>query len=230
VAELRSFIIGVTIAAVVLGIAAVAFGAFDGGDGGSPSVTVLGTATPARTAVASPTRSGTSPAGTTGTPALTQAPVNTVAPTATRTQVPIATATATRVAQPTTPPATPTPAGTSVALYKQRLSDLSAQTNYALGQANSPNPDDAGWKQNSIAAAQNIQALASAINSAPPPSCAAGVHSTVSSGATQASSGAGLLISGAYSGDSTQISQAAGTLGSALQAIYAGISGVNSSC
>ncbi|HEX5140032.1 MAG TPA: hypothetical protein VFX19_03745, partial [Dehalococcoidia bacterium] len=77
-AELRSFIIGVTIAAVVLGIAAVAFGAFDGDNGGSPSVTVLGTATPARTAVASPTRSGTSPAGTTGTPALTQAPANTV--------------------------------------------------------------------------------------------------------------------------------------------------------
>ena len=233
-AELRSFIIGVTIAAVVLGIAYVAFG-MGGDDNDSPTIRQLTTPTAAANRTTTPTNTRppnatTGPTGATGA-ALTQPPAATqaTAPTATRTAVPIATATTAPVAtQP--PAATATPAGTSPALYGQRLTNLQAQVQYAQSQANAPNPADAGWKQNSITAAQNIQALAASLTGAPAPACASSIHGTVTSGANTASAGATSLINGANSGDTGAISSAAGQFATALQSINAGITGVNNSC
>jgi hypothetical protein len=222
VAELRSFIIGVTIAAAVLAVAYVAFG-MGGDDGGSPTIRQL--TTPPVTTNRTTTPTNTRPPGTTTTPSGTTQPTQAVAatqpaanPTATRTAVPIATATTAPAAtQP--PAATATPAGTNATAYKTTLNSLIAQVDYARGVSASPHPTDANWKQNATLAAQNIQALASSLTSAPPPSCAASVHGSVTSGANTAKSAAGALISAANAGDAGAASATSGQFSSALQSL-----------
>jgi hypothetical protein len=214
VAEIRSFIVGVVVAGVLLGIVAVALGAFSSEGEESPTARLLGTppasptvrATqrPATTALptvaatrpVSPTAAATSPA-TSPTVQATAAPTNTTAP------------------QPTANPATAYTSAASV-----YVTDLGAQIDYVAGQG-SANPDG------SKASAAIIKEKAAAIVALNPPACLSNADATLTQGANAASAAADQLIAALGASNQAAVSTAISNLNSAKATLGQGASAVS---
>jgi hypothetical protein len=176
VAELRSFVIGVIVAGALLGIVALALGAFSGDDSEPVAARLL-----------------SSPVAT-NTPRVTPGPDTTALPTLAPTTQPSPTATEGPAAQPTEAPTdTPEPEPTAdpvdvyVAQVSPYVSDLLAQIDYVIGQG-SANPT--GSKQS----AGIIKDRAAGLQALSPPACLASAHGTLSTGAGNAAVAADQLI------------------------------------
>lgn len=173
-AELRSFLIGVVVAGVLLGIVALALGAFSGEGEEAPTARLLGSPAPSVT------------------PRATEGP-DIVVPTVAPTEVPLPTQTP--VPESPTPQPTPTPepqpTADPVSLYlavaQPAVADLDAQMGYVIGQG-SQNPGG------SIQSAQIIKDKAAQLQSASPPACLASAHDTLVQAAVAASAAADQLI------------------------------------
>lgn len=189
-AELRSFLIGVVVAGVLLGIVALALGAFSSNDSEPVAARLLGT--PAATATAR----------------ATPGPETTALPTLEATTQPSPTATEESDAEPTAEPTnTPAPEPTIdpisayVGIASPYVQDLLAQIDYLVGQG-SANPtgstQSAGIVKDRAAQLQNLS----------PPACLSSAHGTLSQGAANASAAADQLIA-ALSASSDALVQAA---------------------
>jgi hypothetical protein len=180
VSEIRSFIIGVVVAGVLLGIVAIALGAF-GGDDEDPATARLLT-----TPVATATSQSVPDIGTTALPTLaaTTQPSPTAEPTEETAPEPTEAPTNTPEPEPTADPVS-----IYVALVSPYVNDLLAQIDYLVGQG-SANPSG------STQSAQIVQSLAGSLQSLSPPACLSSAHGTLSTGAGNASAAAGQLIAG----------------------------------
>jgi hypothetical protein len=214
VAEIRSFIVGVVVAGVLLGIVAVALGAFSSEGEESPTARLLGTppasptvrATqrPATTALptvaatrpVSPTAAATSPA-TSPTAQATAAPTNTTAP------------------QPTANPATAYANAVAVA-----VPDLGAQIDY-IASTGSSNPSG------STQAANTVKSLAARILGLSAPACLSTAHATLTQGANSASSAADQVIAALGASNQAALSTAISNLNSAKATLGQGASAVS---
>ncbi len=192
-AELRSFFIGVVVAGVLLGLIAIALGAYSGDSSepvaarllGSPIATSTPRATPLPETTALPTLAATTQPSPTLDDAATTEP--TEAPEeATNTPEPLP---------------TPDPVAVYVATIQPIASDLAANIAYVIGQG-SANPTG------STQAANTIKNLASRMAAALPPACLASAHGTLTQGANQAAAAADELI-GALSASNAGLVQAA---------------------
>ena len=211
-AELRSFLIGVIVAGVLLGAVAVALGAF-GGDDSNPTTARL---------ISSPVA--------TSTAQTSPGPDTTALPTLAATTQPSPTAGATEgpTAEPTeeatnTPEPEPTADAVSVyvGLASVYVSDLLAQIDYVVGQG-SANPTG------STQSAGIIKEKASQMQSLSPPACLSSAHGTLSSGAGSASAGADQLIAALDSGNDSLVQAALSSLSSARATIAQGAAEVSS--
>ncbi len=206
--ELRSFLIGVVVGGVLLGIVAIALGAFSGDDYdpvvarllGSPVATATPRVTPALHTTALPTLAPTtqpSPTQTDGTaPEPTKEPTSTPEP------------------QPTVDPI-----DLYLAIIQPIIGDLDANVAFLIGQGSS-NP--AG----STLAANTIKDLAARMASASPPACLSTAHGTLIQGSNQAVAAADQLLAAlsASSGGLVQVALTAmatarSTLGSGTAAV-----------
>jgi hypothetical protein len=214
VAEIRSFVVGVVVAGVLLGIVAVALGAFSSEGEESPTARLLGTppasptvrATqrPATTALptvaatrpVSPTAAATSPA-TSPTAQATAAPTNTTAP------------------QPTANPATAYANAVSIA-----IPDLGGQIDY-IAAAGSSNPSG------STQAANTVKSLAARILGLSAPACLSTAHATLTQGANAATAAADQVIAALGASNQAALSTAISNLNSAKATLGQGASAVS---
>jgi hypothetical protein len=210
VAELRSFLIGVVVAGVLLGIVALALGAFSGGDSdpvaarllGSPVATATSAVTPGPETTALPTLAPTtqpSPTPTEGPPPEpTEAPTNTPAP------------------EPTVDPIS-----AYVGLVSPYVSDLLAQIDYMIGQG-SANPTG------STQSAGIVKERATQLQNLSPPACLSSAHGTLSTGAGNASAAADQLIAALSSSNDALVQTALSAMSSARGTLSQGASEVSS--
>jgi hypothetical protein len=234
VAELRSFIIGVTIAGIVLLVAGLAFGLFGDDSSGSPSVRLLGTPPATRTPPPAATRdpSQITPVATVETPVVVPGGETTVAGTVPAGETPggIATATATLEVAPTEAP-TATPEVNTVQVYIDEANaytpGLVAQLDYLIGRTGSPDVGNEGWRNDVLVSAQDIQTRASVLAGIAAPGCVAGAHGTLVAAANQASSAAGAAASAASAQDAGAASAASGSLGDARSAVNSAVGEVS---
>jgi len=210
VAELRSFLIGVVVAGVLLGIVAVALGAFSDEDSDPISARLLG-----------------SPVAT-STPRVTPGPDTTALPTLAPTTQPSPTPTEGPEAEPTEEPtATPEPEPTAdpisvyVGLVSPYVSDLIAQIDYVVGQ-DSANP--AGSTQS----AGIIKERAAQLQNLSPPACLSSAHGTLSTGAGNAAAAADQLIAALAASNEGLVDAALSALSSARGTLGQGASEVSS--
>jgi hypothetical protein len=234
VAELRSFLVGVVIAGVVLLLAGIAFGLFGGDSNGSPSVRLLGTPPATRTPAPPATRNPSeftpvvpvdtvAPAGG-GTPAAGQTPAGGETPN------PIQTATATLEVAPTAA-ATTAPAVNEVQVYvdtaNQYTPALVAQLTYLAGNASAPNLASTDWVNFTLESAQSVQTLASAVAGISAPACLSSPHSALVAAANQASGAAGQVIAAVTATDANGVSASAGAVTSARDAVDSAVSTIS---
>ena len=226
-AELRSFVLGVVLAGVVLGFAAVVFGAFGEGSSKTPSVVLLTTPTPAETTPASAT--GVSAANTPVAPQNTQppAPSPTSPPPATPTPAPTNTAPPQPTVAPTATPSV-SPSQVYVVGAAPVVNGLVSQVSYLIERANAPALEDSTWQQFTNQAAQNVQTLAAQANSLSAPACLASAHATLVQGANAANAAANQLLAAAAAGNETQVTQAGGALSAANATIGQASSAIQS--
>jgi len=210
VAELRSFVIGVVVAGVLLGLVAVALGAFSGDDSDPVAARLLGTPP------ASPT------------PRVTPGPDTTALPTLAPTTQPSPTATEGPEAEPTEEPTNtpePEPTADAVSVYvgvaSPYVADLLAQIDYLVGQGSS-NPtgstQSAGIVKDRGAQLQNLS----------PPACLSSAHGTLSQGAGNASAAADQLIAALEASNDGLVQAALGNLSSARDTLAQGAAAVSS--
>jgi hypothetical protein len=243
-AELRSFIIGVAVAAALLGFGAFMLGAFDGPGEGAPSLVVASTPGDANSVdVPAPTSSAGSPvpASPSGTPSPTPRPERTEGD---RTTCDAIVGTPFRsdrerdfflascthlLLVPTPVPGAPGGPG-----YKGNASrlvaDLGLQISYLADRATQPAVEDANWRQFSNQAIQNVHNIAQQIEGLSVPACGAQAHQAVVPAAQQSRAAADQLNQAiiASSNDAVartinalaaargQVSQAAGAVERAL--------------
>lgn len=238
-AELRSFIIGVTIAGAVLLVAGLAFGLFSSGSGDSPSVRLLGTPPATRTPAPAATRSPSEltpvpPTATSGIPAG-ETPANGTpangTPAVSPTESPIQTATPTLGVAPTAV-ATPTPATNPVVVYvdtaNQYTPSLVSQVDYLIGNVNAPAMSDANWRNYTTQSAQNIENLAANLASISAPACVSSAHGSLVAAANQASAAAAQVIAAINANDTGSLQATSGPLSNARDAINVAVTKVSS--
>lgn len=233
-AELRSFVIGVAIAAGILGIAAVAFGAFGGDDDGSPGIVLLGSPAASDTQAPAPTREPSEPDGeSTQPPSLEETPTPEAEQEPEPEQEPDPetepTVAPTEVSEPEPEPTVePVSDFASYAASASPLTEsLVGQLVYLAGNASAPAIDNPDWNAFTLQAAQAVTSLAGSINALQPPPCAAGAHGTLAASAGQASQAASNLIAAVNAGDAAGVSATAGALAAANQAVSDGVAAVN---
>jgi hypothetical protein len=240
-AELRSFIIGVAVAAALLGFGAFMLGAFDGAGEGAPSLVVASTPG-VGTSVDSPapTSSAGSPAPASGTPSPTPRPATTEGD---RTTCDAIVGTPFRsdrerdfflancthlLAVPT--PVPPGPGASYKGSASRMVADLGLQIDYLASRATQPAVEDANWRQFSNQAIQNVHNIAQQIDGLNVPACGAQAHQAVAPAAQQSRTAADQLNQAiiASSNDAVartinalaaargQVSQAAGAVERAL--------------
>ena len=209
-AELRSFIIGVVVAGVLLGLVALALGAFSGDDSDPVAARLI-----------------SSPVAT-STQDTTTGPETTVLPTLAPTTQPSPTVTEGPAEEPTEAPTeTPEPEPTIdavsayVGLVSPYVSDLIAQIDYLVGQG-SANPTG------STQSATIVQERAGQLQNLSPPACLSGAHGTLSSGAGNASSAAGQLIEALSASNDSLVQAALSSLSGARGTLGQGASEVSS--
>ena len=215
-AELRSFLIGIIVAGVVLGIIALALGAFGGDSEGAPTARVIGTPLASATAKA------------------TQRPVTTALPTTVATRLASPTVAATTPAttpttQPTAAAATstpkPQPTANPVTAYVNAASpvvtDLVAQIDYLVGQGTA-NPSG------STQAAATVKSLAARLQGIAAPACLSAGHGTLTQGAGSASSAADQLIAALGASNNAAAQTALGNLSAAKATLNQGAAAIQS--
>ena len=231
-AELRSFIIGVTIAGLVLLVAGLAFGLFSDDSSGSPSVRLLGTPPATRTPAPAATRdpSEFTPVAPTAT---SEAPAETPGaetPATGETPGGIQTATPTLEVAPTAE-ATPEPEVNTVAVYvdtaNQYTPGLVGQIDYLIGNVNAPNITSEEWRNFTLDSAQTVQGLAAALAGVAAPACASDAHGTLVAAANQASVSAGQVIAAVNAINASAATAASGGLGAARDAINGAVVNVS---
>jgi hypothetical protein len=198
-AELRSFIIGVAVAAALLGFGAFMLGAFDGPSEGAPSLVVASTPGDATSVdVPAPTSAAASTAPASGTPSPTPRPSVTESDRATCNEIVgtpfrsdrerdffLANCTHLLVVP------TPVPPGPGGPGYKGNASrlvaDLGLQISYLADRATQPAVEDANWRQFSNQAIQNVHSIAGQIEALTPtvPPCGTQAHQAVVPAAQQ---------------------------------------------
>jgi hypothetical protein len=196
-AELRSFIIGVAVAAALLGFGALMLGAFDGDSEGAPNLVVAETPGVSSSVDSpAPTSAVASPAPTSGTPSPTQRPAEREGDRTTCNEIfgtPfrsdrerdffLANCTHLLVVP------TPVPAGPGGQGYKGNASrlvaDLGLQISYLADRATQPAVENADWRQFSNQAIQNVHAIAQQIEALTVPACGAQAHQAVVPAAQQ---------------------------------------------
>jgi hypothetical protein len=231
VAELRSFIIGVTIAGLFLLVGGLAFGLFGDDTSGSPSVRLLGTPPATRTPPPATTRdpseltpvppSATSETATTGT----QAAGNT--PSAIQTATPTLEVAPTADVEPTEAPPVVDPVDDYIAAANQYAPALLAQIEYLLGNASAPNITATDWRTFTLESAQNIQALAGALAGIAAPGCVSGAHGSLVAAANEASAAAGQVAAGVNANDAAAVGAATGPLGAAQSLVGGAVTEVS---
>jgi hypothetical protein len=195
-AELRSFIIGVAIAAALLGFGAFMLGAFDGPGEGAPSLVVAGTPGVGNSVDLPPTAPAGSPATASASPSPTQRPERTEGDRTTCDAIVgtpfrsdrerdffLANCTHLLVVP------TPVPPGPGSPGYKGNASrvvaDLGLQIDYLANRATQPAVEDANWRQFSNQAIQNVHNIAQQIEGLSVPPCGAQAHQAVVPAAQQ---------------------------------------------
>ena len=235
-AELRSFIIGVTIAGAILLVGGLALGLFGGDSSGSPSVRLLETPPATRTPPPAATRD---PSELTPVPEnpTSEVPAGDDTPVAGETPDAIQTATPTlevapTVADPSAAEPTATPPSTDpVVEYvngaNQYTPALLAQIEYLLGNASAPNVAAEDWRTFTLESAQNLQALAGSLAGLSAPGCVSGAHGSLAAAANEASAAAGQVIAGVEANDAAAVSAAAGSLGTARDLVGGAVTEVS---
>jgi hypothetical protein len=210
VAELRSFLIGVVVAGVLLGIVAIALGAFSSDDGNRVAARLI--TTPAASA----------------TVRATQGPETTVLPTLAPTTQPSPTATEAAAVEPTaaptdTPAPQPTvdPVNAYLAVIQPIVGDLDANIEYLIGQG-SANPSG------SSQAANTVLGLAGRMQAASPPACLSAANATLVQGANEAAAAANQLLAALSASDAGATQTALSALGVARGTLGQGASAVSS--
>jgi hypothetical protein len=215
VSEIRSFAIGVVVAGVLLGIVALALGAFSSEGEEAPTARLLGTPP------ASPTARATQRPATTALP--TTAPTRQPSPAASATtpattptsQPTTATPTATTAPQPTV-----NPAAAYIGSASTIVTDLGAQIDYLVANG-SGNP--AGSTQ----AANTVKALAGRLQGLTAPACLSNAHGTLTQGAGSAATGADQLIAALNASNQGAVSAALSTLSNAKSTLGQGAAAVS---
>ena len=213
-AEIRSFVVGVVVAGVLLGIVAIALGAFSSEGKDSPTARLIGTPP------ASPTARATQRPATTALPttAPTRQPSPTVsatAPATSPTSQATAAATATTAPQPTANPATAYANSVSIA-----VPDLGAQIDF-IASAGSSNPSG------STQAANTVKQLAARILGLSAPACLSTAHGTLAQGANAANAAADQLITALNASNQAAVSTAISNLNSAKTTLAQGAAAVS---
>jgi hypothetical protein len=233
VAELRSFIIGVTIAGAVLLFAGLAFGLFGDDNGGSPSVRFLGTPPATRTPPPAVTRAPSEftpvpPTSTPVVPAGETPGAETAVPGTT--EIPIQTATPTLEVAPTAA-ATATPEVNTVAVYVDTANlytpGIVAQIDYLIGNVNAPNITSAEWRSFTTESAQAVQGYAASLAGVAAPACVAGAHGSLVTAANQASASAGEVITAVNANNGSAATAASVGLSAARDAINNAVANVS---
>jgi hypothetical protein len=198
VAELRSFIIGVAVAAALLGFGAMALGAFDNeGEGEGARLEVAATPGDASSVdFPSPTLPPTANVPVSGTPTPTPRPevsprdrtnCNDIAGSPYRSNAErdffLANCMFLLVV-PTQAP--PIPGATYKAAAARLVADLTSQINYLAARANEPAVEDATWRQFSTQAIQSVHNIAAQIDALSVPACGAQAHQALLPAAQQA--------------------------------------------
>ena len=215
-AELRSFFIGVVVAGVLLGLVAIALGAFSGDSSDPIAARLLG-----------------SPVAT-STPRVTPGPATTALPTLAPTTQPSATPDDAPTTEPTEPAAEPTntplpqptadPVAVFVATIQPIAGDFDANIAFVIGQG-SANPTG------STQAANTIKDLAARMAAASPPACLVSAHDTLTQGANQAAAAADQLIAALSTNNSGLVQAAISSFGTAQGTLNAGSAAVaNAPC
>ena len=194
----------------MLGIVALALGAFSGGDNNGAVARLL--TTPA----ASPTVRATQGPETTALPTL--APTTQPSPTATQavaTEQPTAAPTNTPAPQPTVDPVS-----AYVGLASPYVADLLAQIDYLAGQG-SANPTG------STQSAGIVKEKAAQLQSLSPPACLSAAHGTLAQGAGEASAAADQLIAALSASNAGQVQTALSALSVARGTLAQGAAAVS---
>lgn len=214
-AEIRSFVIGIVVAGVLLGIVALALGAFGGDSEGSPTARLLGT----------PPASATVRA--------TQRPATTALPTTVATRPPSPTVAATSPATTPTPQVTaaatstpkPQPTQNPVTVYANAASplvtDMIAQIDYLVGQGTA-NPGG------SLQSAAIVKEKAGQLQSIVAPACLTSAHGTLKQGAAGAGQTADQLIAALNASNNAAAQTALNNFSSAKSTLQQGASAVQS--
>ena len=240
-AELRSFIIGVTIAGALLLFAGLAFGLFGSDSSGSPSVRLLGTPPATRTPAPGATRSPSEftavvptetpavPAGETPTVPAGETPATGETPSAIQTATPTLEVAPTEAAT-AAPTATPqvNETGAYIDSANQYTPALVAQVEYLISNVNAPSVNDPSWQAFTLESAQNIQGLAAGLAGISAPACVSAAHGSLVAAANQASASAGGVIAAVQAGDAGAASAAGGGLVAARDAINGAVATVSS--
>jgi hypothetical protein len=226
VAELRSFIVGVTIAGALLLAGGLAFGLFDGDSSGSPSVTHLVTPPPTRTPEPPATRN---PSEFTPVP-TSQLPV-VASPNSGNVPNPTPTATPTLEVAPTAVPTATPPSIDPVVEYvdtaNQYTRDLFAQIEYLIGNASAPNLDAEDWRSFTLESTQSVMSLAGGLAVLPAPACVSGAHETLAGAANQAVAAASQLAAAVDGDDEPGVSAAGAALSTARNLIVDAVTEVS---
>jgi hypothetical protein len=229
VAELRSFIIGVTIAGAVLLIGGLAFGLFGEDSSGSPSVRLLGTPPATRTPPPAATRDPSQLTPVPPTP-TSQVPAS-GSPGAATTPSTIQTATSTLEVAPTLEPTETPPPVDPVVEYvdtaNQYTPALLAQIEYLISNAAAPNVAAPDWRSFTLESAQNLQSLAGALAGLSAPACVSAAHGSLIAAANQASSAAGQVIAAVNANDAAAVSAAGGALAAARDLVGSAVTEVS---
>jgi hypothetical protein len=212
VAELRSFLIGVVVAGVLLGIVAIALGAFSDDDGPRVAARLLTSPT------AGATTQATSGPETTVIPTL--APTTQPSPTAEATEAPGAEPTAAPTDTPEPEP-TADPVNQYLAVIQPIVGDLDVNIEYVIGQG-SANPSG------STQAANTILGLAGRMGAASPPACLSSANATLVQGANEAAAAANQLIAALSASDSGATQAALSAMGVARNTLGQGAAAVSS--
>lgn len=214
-AEIRSFLIGIVVAGVLLGIVALALGAFGGDSEGSPTARLLGTP-PASATVRATQRPVTTALPTT---VATRPPSPTVAatsPATTPTTQVTAAATSTPKPQPTQNPVT-----AYVNAASPVVTDLVAQIDYLAGQGTAN-------ATGSTLAAGTVKSLAVRLQGISAPACLSAGHATLTQGAGSANSAADQLIAALANSNNAAAQTALSNLSAAKATLNQGAAAIQS--
>jgi hypothetical protein len=214
--EIRSFLIGIVVAGVVLGIIALALGAFGGDSEGAPTARVIGTLPASATA-----RATQRPATTALPTTVATRPASPTVAATTPATTPTAQATASAATSTPKPQPTQNPVTAYVNAASPVVTDLVAQIDYLVGQGTA-NPTG------STVAAGTVKSLAARLQGISAPACLSAGHATLTQGAGAAGSAADQLTAALGSSNDAAAQAALGNLSAAKTTLNQGAAAIQS--